>query len=309
MRPAPAAGLSGITRGALYMAGAALCFAVMTSLVRYCSASLPPLQIAFFRNFFAVMFMLPLFARFGLAALHTRHLGLHLTRAVTGVVAMAMWFTAIAVTPLTEAVALNFTLPLFAVIGAALFLKERVGPHRMAATAVGFLGMLVILRPGFQEVTPVMLLPVAAAVFMAVGVLIVKFVSADDKASTSVLYMNLLLTPLSLVPALFVWRTPDLWILTVLAALGFFAMMAHWLLARASAIADASAIIPFDYLRLPFIAVFAYFMFGQLADLWTWVGAAIIAASSIYIARRERRVARADQRTASEAGLHGRAEV
>jgi drug/metabolite transporter (DMT)-like permease len=157
---------------------------------------------------------------------------------------------------------------------------------------VGFVGVLIILRPGFGELSPEMLLPIAAAAFMAISVLTVKTLSGTEQPATVVLYMNLLLTPMSLAPAIFVWRWPSGEILLLLALLGALAAASHILMTRAYACADASAILPFDYSRLPFIAVMAYFFFGQTTDVWTWVGAAVIAASSLYIARREARVAR-----------------
>ncbi len=290
--------ISDVTKGALYMTAAAFLFSLMNTLVRVASADLPPLEVAFFRNLFALASMLPWMLSRGFPGFDTRHLRLHLARAVVGVFAMGLWFTSVALVPLADAVALNFTMPLFIVAGAAIILGEKVRLRRWSATAIGFLGMLVILRPGIAEVSPVMVLPVAAAAFMATSVLILKHMSATVRAGTSVLYMNLLMTPLSLVPAAFVWRWPHWEDFFVLAALGFLAMLAHLALARALAAADASAIMPFDYARLPFIALFAFLLFGEVAEIWTWVGAAIIAGSAFYIARRESALAtRRDAKT------------
>ena len=279
-------------QGALYMTVAAFGFSVMNLLIRVTAAELHPFEIAFFRNLFALLFTLPWLANVGWAGLRTARLGMHVWRGLFGIAAMLCWFTSVALLPLGEAVALNFTVPLFATAGAALVLGEVVGPRRWAATAVGFLGVLVILRPGFAEVTPAMTLPILAAVFMAISVLFIKALSRTEHPTAIVLYMNLFLTPLSLVPALFVWRWPSAPMLTALAGLGLFATLAHQLLTRAYAKADASAVIPFDYARLPFIAVMAYAAFGEVPSVWTWPGAAIIAAAAIYIARREARLAR-----------------
>jgi drug/metabolite transporter (DMT)-like permease len=284
-----------VVHGALYMTFAALCFAIMNVLVREAGRTLDPLQIAFLRNAFALAFIMPWVLRQGRAAFRTERLSLHVWRAVTGIIAMFIWFSAVVLVPLAEAVALNFTLPLFAIIGAALVLRERVGPRRWSATFLGFLGMLVILRPGFQEVTWATTLPIIAAVFMATSVLMVKRLSDTESAPTIVLYMNLFMTGLSLVPALFVWRWPDLHSLGATIGLGFLAMVAHLALARSYAKADASAVMPFDYMRLPFIAAIAYPLYGEVADLWTWTGAAIIAGSAFYIARREAALARANK--------------
>jgi drug/metabolite transporter (DMT)-like permease len=274
------------------MTAAAFFFALMNTLVRIATDTLPPLEVAFFRNLFAVASMLPWILSSGFPGLTTRHLRLHLLRSLVGVIAMGFWFTSLAYVPLADAVALNFTMPLFIVAGAALILGETVGLRRWSATAIGFLGMLVILRPGIAEVSLVMLLPIAAAFFMAASVLLLKYMSATVRAGTAVLYLNLLMTPLSLLPAALVWVWPRWEDLVVLAALGLLAMLAHLALARSLAVADASAIMPFDYARLPFIALFAFVLFGEVAEVWTWVGAAIIAGSAFYIARRESVLAR-----------------
>jgi len=291
LSPRPPA-ISNATKGALYMTTAAFFFAAMNTLVRLATADLPPLEVAFFRNLFAAASMMPWLLSSGLSSLNTRHFRLHLVRAVFGATSMAFWFTSIALVPLAEAVALNFTMPLFIVAGATIILGEKVGLRRWSATAIGFLGMLVILRPGIVHVSPVMAMPIAAAVFMAASVLLLKHISATVRAGTAVLYLNLLMTPISLVPAIFVWVWPRGDEYLILAAIGVLAMLAHLALARSMASADASAIMPFDYARLPFVALFGYLMFGEVAEIWTWVGAAIIAGSAFYIARREAMLAK-----------------
>ena len=283
--------LSAPLQGALYMIAAAFMFSIMNVAIRVAAETLDPLQIAFFRNVFALAFMLPWLYRAGLPGIHTKRLGTHAWRAGLGFLAMVLWFYAVALLPLAEAVALNFTVPLFATIGAALFLKEVVRARRWSATLVGFLGVLIVLRPGFAEVTLVTALPVIAALFMAASSLLVKSLARHESPAAIVLYMNLFLTPLSLVPALFVWRWPDLTALSMVVLVGGLAAVAHICLTRAYAKADASAVLPFDYARLPFVAALAFIFFGQGVDIWTWVGAAVIAGSAIYIAHRETRMA------------------
>ncbi len=278
------------------MIAAALGFSMMNAMVRVVAADLNALEIAFFRNFFALIFLLPWLARAGRAGLRTGRLGTHFFRSVIALGAMSCWYFSIAILPLGLAVALNFTLPLFATIGAALFLGEIVRARRWSATLIGFAGVLIILGPGFAEggggTTLAMLLPILAAVFMALSILLVKSLSRSESPVLIVFYMNLFLTPLSLIPALFVWRWPSLPVFGYLVAIGLLAAVAHLALVQAFSRADASAIAPLDYMRLPFIAVIAYFAFGEVPDLWTWVGAAVIAAAAIYIARREAQVAR-----------------
>lgn len=294
------AALSAPLQGALYMIGAAFLFAMMNGAIRLLGdgtysageEGLHPFQIAFLRNVFALTFMLPWLAHRGWGGLRTERLKQHFWRSGVGLIAMLCWFSAIAYLPLAEAVALNFTVPLFATAGAAIFLGEVVRARRWTATAVGFLGVLIILRPGYTEITPEMSLPVIAAGFMAASILIVKSLSRTESPASVVLYMNLLLTPLSLVPALFVWRWPNLAELGLGGFIGFCAVLAHIAFTRAFARADASALMPFDYARLPFVAAIGFLLFDETPDGWTWVGAAVIAAAAVYIAHRETRVAR-----------------
>ncbi|HEY9549451.1 MAG TPA: DMT family transporter [Kiloniellaceae bacterium] len=299
-----AASLSAPVQAALYMTAASFLFALMNGAIRLLGDGwgapggtaggdgMHPFQIAFLRNVFALLFMLPWLAHHGRIGLRTARLKMHFWRAGVGLVAMLTWFSAIAYLPLAEAVALNFTVPLFATAGAAIFLGEVVRARRWTATAVGFVGVVIILRPGIGEFTPLMTLPVIAACFMAVSTLIVKSLSRSEAPAAIVLYMNLLLTPLSLLPALFVWRWPTLTELGLGLFIGLCAALAHNAFTRAFARADASAVMPFDYMRLPFVAVVGYLLFAEVPDGWTWVGAAVIAAAAIYIAQRESRVAR-----------------
>jgi uncharacterized membrane protein len=187
-------------QGALYMTAAAFCFSVMNVFVRLAAEEMAALQIAFFRNFFALVFMLPWLARAGFESLRTTRIKLHLLRSFFALLTMITWFSALALLPLSEAVALNFTVPLFATAGAALVLGEVVRARRWTATVVGFLGTLIILRPGFVEVTPAMALPILAALTMACATLTVKSLSRSESAATIVIYMTLFLTPLSLIP-------------------------------------------------------------------------------------------------------------
>lgn len=264
----------------------------MNMFIRIAAVELHPFQIAFFRNVFALLFMLPWLASTGLSGLRTQRLGTHILRGLIGSIAMLFWFSALVVLPLGEAVALNFTIPMFATAGAALFLREAVGVRRWGATIVGFLGVLIVLRPGYAEITPAMALPIIAAVFMAASVLLVKSLSRTEHPAAIVFYVNLFLTPLSLGPALFVWQWPSWPVLAALAALGSIATLSHLCLTRAFSMAEASALLPLDYARLPFIVIMAYVFFGEVPNVWIWPGAAVIASAAIYIARREAKVAR-----------------
>jgi len=285
--------LSHPVQGALYMTVAAAFFALMNTCVRFAAdENLHPTEIAFFRNFVAFLTMLPWMISTRFRGMRTGRIGAHFWRSVVGVFSMFTWFAAVAVLPMAQAVALNFTFPLFGTILAALVLKEDVRLRRWSATLVGFLGVLVILQPWTAAVEWTAALPVLAALLMATTATFVKSLSRTESPGTMVFYMNFFMSPLSLIPALFFWVWPSWETLGWLTVLGVCAAISHVALTRAYAIADASAMQPFDYLRLPFIAAIGYVLFDEVPDLWLWIGAAIIAASTLYIAHREAQVAR-----------------
>jgi drug/metabolite transporter (DMT)-like permease len=289
-------------RGALWMMGAGAMFSSMALLVRHTSQDIPPLEVVFFRNALALMFMLPWLARAGIGALHTRRIWMHVQRSLHGIVAMGMWFTAMSLMPLAEATALGFTAPLFGFVGAALFLGETIRWRRWAGILVGFAGALVILRPGIAAITTPALLAVSASLFVAASSLCVKSLSRTEAPNTVVIFMNLLMTPVSLIPALFVWQWPSWPTFGWLVVLGLVATLGHLSYVRAFATADASVVLPYDYARLPFVAAIAFVALGEVPDIWTWVGAAVIFASTIYVSRREIAAARAAKLAEAEAG-------
>lgn len=280
-------GLPPDIRGALWMIAAAACFAGMAGGIRVVASHLHPFEIAFFRSFFGLVWMLPWILRVGVRALRTRKLGLYILRSVTSGGSMLAQFTAVAFMPLADAIALNFTYPLFAIIAAALMLGERVGRARWIATGIGFLGVIVIVRPGFQALTWIYFLPLLAAAFSAWSTVSIKQLSVTESANAIVTYMTLLMTPMLLVPALFVWTTPDLEALLWLLMIGAFGTLGHLTLTRAFAVTEASAVTPFDFFRLPFVAAVGFLAFGEIPDIWTWLGAGVIVAAAVRLARRD----------------------
>jgi len=268
--------LSPAAGAALLMVAATVVFAVMNALVRLATETLPPAEVAFFRCFFSLLAMLPWIAHYGLSAMKTQRIRLYSVRSLLASVSMIFWFTAVATIPLAEATALSFTAPLFTTAGAALVLREAVGWRRWSAVAVGFLGVLIVLRPGAASLSLGASLALASALMGAVGMLMVKSLARTEPTPAIVAYMMIYLTPLTLIPALPVWQWPALSLWPWLAALGLLGAVAHLCLTHALAMGDASAVMPYDYLRLPAAAAIAYLMFG-----------AVIALSTMYIARRE----------------------
>jgi len=275
--------------GALWMVAAALAFALMINLVRWASARVPVLEIAFFRNLFGLVAMLPWLVRQGRSALATRRFGLHLLRGVLGLTAMVCWFTTLAWMPLVEATAISFTAPVFASLLAIPVLGEPAHPRRFLALATAFLGTVVVLRPGAGAMQPAAALALSTALVWGSSTVVVKHLTRTEAPAAVVTWMVLFTTPASLLLALPVWRTPAPHELAVLALLGAAGSLGHYCMTRALQAADAGVVAPLDYLRLPFVALFAWLLFDQRADAWTWVGAALIAAGGLVVLEGERR--------------------
>ena len=279
--------LSPTAKAALLMLVSTVMFAFMNVVVRLCAEALPPTEVAFFRCFFSLLVMLPWIARYGVSSMKTQRIKLYSLRAMLAIVSMICWFTAVSTIPLAEATALSFTGPLFATAGAALILRENVGWRRWSAVAAGFAGVLIVVRPGAMTLSLGAGLALASALLAAAGMLMVKSLSRTEPTPAIVAYMMIYLTPLSLIAALPVWQWPPLLLLPWLILLGVVGAVAHLCFTHALATADASAIMPYDYLRLPAAAAMAYLIFAEVPTIWTWIGGAVIALSTMYIAQRE----------------------
>lgn len=290
--------LSPVAKAALLMVAATVMFAWMNAIVRMCSTELPPVELAFFRCLFSLLVMLPWIAHYGVSSLKTQRIKLYSVRAILQIVSMICWFTAVASIPLAEATALSFTGPLFATAGAAVVLRETVGWRRWGAVAVGFIGVMIVVRPDTMNLSLGATLALSSALLAAAGMLMVKSLARTEPTPAIVAYMMIYLTPLSLLAALPVWEWPRLEILPWLMLLGLLGAVAHLCFTYALATADASAVMPYDYLRLPAAAAIAYLMFAEVPTVWTWIGGAVIALSTMYIAHREMVLRR--RRTAPE---------
>lgn len=268
------------------------CAVMMNVLIRFAAYRLHPFEVTFFRCLFSLFVMLPFIIRSGPSILATPKVGFYTLRAVVGLISMLSWFYGITIVPLAIATAVNFTAPLFATMAAALVLHEDVRLRRWAAVVIGFLGVLVIMRPGRESLDAMLLLILLSAASSAMNNITVKYLVRTERPNTIVALFSVYLTPLSLIPALFVWEWPDLKSLGALIGLGIIGTLAHLSVARAYLAADASACAPYEFVRLPYAALIGYLLFGEVSDGWTWVGAAIIAGAAIYVAHREAKLAR-----------------
>ncbi|MCR4376742.1 MAG: DMT family transporter [Rhodospirillales bacterium] len=285
--------MSPASAGALWMLGAACLLASLSLMVRHIASDLHPFEIAFFRNFGQFAFMIPWAVLAGIKGVRTRRVWAHVRRSSFGICAMLTWFWVVTQMPIAEATAISFSAPLFTTAGAALFLRERVGPRRWLATVFGFLGVLMVIRPGLHEVELPALIALSSAVFIAGSMLSNKSLARTESPNAMVLWMGVFMSLFSLPPALAFWSWPTGWTWAWLVALGLVATFAHLAINRAFASSDASFIAPFGFAQIPFVAMMGYGVFGESPDGWTIAGSAVIMASGVYIAHREARVSRA----------------
>jgi len=279
-------------RAALLMIGSTMFFGAMAVTIRLASDALSTYQIAFFRNFFGLLVLLPFLWRSGPSILRTRQLPRYLVRSAIGVASMLCSFWAIGHLPMAQAIALSYSAPLFATIAAVIFLHEVVRMRRWSAVVIGFIGVLVIVRPGTDSFSAGTLVAVSAAVLSAIVAIQIKQLSRIDPADTIVFYTYVFWVPLSLVPALFAWQWPHgitwLWVV----AIGAFGTGGQLLWTRALKLGDVSALTPISFMQLPLVAFAAWLLFGEDPSRWTVIGAAIIFIANAYIAHREVQLAR-----------------
>ncbi len=283
----------------MWMLAGALVFAAGNATIRHVTAEIHPFQVVFFRNLFSLMFMLPWALTRGAPAFRSvatgGRLGLYLSRSVTSLAAMMAWFYSVAHIPLATATAVSFTMPLFATIGAALFMGETVQTRRWGAVCVGLAGVLIVLRPdggglggmdghGGDVAFLVLLFHCMAA---ATTVLQMRALASKDGTAVVVTYLGLFVSPMALIPALFVWVWPSWTMMGWLILLGGCLTLGQLAMTRALALAETSAMMPYDYARLPFSALIAWIAFGETMDLWGWVGASVIAGSALYTMHRD----------------------
>ena len=273
--------------GVLWMVVAAVFFAVSVGLVRHISETINAFEQTFWRQFIGLILILPFLLRSGLPAFRTRQIKTNLLRALVGYAGISLAFYSVTLIPLADALALQFTLPLFTIVFAMVILGEHVGLHRWAATVIGFAGALVILRPGYAEVSFGMIVALGSAAFLGLSDTLVRQLARTDAAATILFYTFALQVPIAFAVALYDWVTPTAADWPWLIALGLCSFIAQWGLSRAFVLAEASLVSPVLFLRLPVVAAIGYVFFAQVPDVWTWVGALIIFASTWYAAHRE----------------------
>ena len=266
---------------ALWMVGALLSFLAMALGGRELSAGLSTFQILFFRSVFGLVVIGLLVARTGTQTLRTTRLGLHLWRNLAHFGGQFGWFFAIAVIPLAEVFAIEFTIPIWTALLAAAFLGERLTGARLLALALGIAGVLLILRPGVAIVQPAALAALLGAMAFAVSYVLTKRLTVTESPLAILFFMALMQLPLGLAGAVLQWREVMLAHVPWLLIVGIASLSAHYCLTRALSLADVGVVVPIDFLRLPLVAVVGYVLYGETVDAFAIAGTVLILAANV----------------------------
>ena len=277
------------------MLAGGLLFVAVTVLVRHLGSDMPAVEAAFIRYLVGVVLVLPLLWRMRWRVLRKGSFGLYFLRGLVHGVAVMLWFFAMARIPLAEVTAIGFSAPVFTALGAILFFREQVRTRRMLAIAAGFIGTLVILRPGFQTIESGSLAQLVAAFFFAGSFLLAKKMTQRE-TSADILVMLTICCTLALLPgAIYYWRQPTLVEVSWLALVAVFATAGHYAITRAIAHAPLTVTQPLSFLQLVWAVIFGYWLFDEVPDQWVIIGASMIVAAVSYLAHREALAARRDK--------------
>jgi drug/metabolite transporter (DMT)-like permease len=272
-------------------------FTISITAVRAVTVELHVLEAVFFRSIFGIAFMLPWLIRQGAkTALGTARIGLFAIRGCLAYFITLLYFMAAGMMPIADLTSITFTRPIFGTIAAIFVLSEIVGLRRWIAIVVGFIGMLIIVRPGFQALNLGVIYILVAVIMQTANTMLVKILTRTEHPDTIALYHAVFMLPLAVIPAIFVWQTPSLAMFGWLIVIGGFGVLNQRMLARAFAIADASLVLALGYLRLPISALMGFVIFGEVPTIWVWIGGAVIAGAAAYIAHREATIHRSGQK-------------
>lgn len=274
-----------LRRGALLMLGAALAFSGSGALVKHLSASLPNEMLVFFRSAIGLLALIPLLSRRGLQSLRTTHFGLHLLRGATGLAAMYCFFYAIAHLTLAEATLLLYSTPLFVPFIARLWLREAMPTGLWWAVGVGFLGIVLILKPGLNLLAGAAFIGLAAGIFAAVSMVNIRQLTHTEPSVRVVFYFSLICTLGSALLLPWRWQTPDAGAWIPLLGIGVLATLGQLLLTRGYSHAPAAQVGPFTYFTVVFSALLAWWLWDEWLDIASMAGTLLVIVSGAWTIR------------------------
>lgn len=280
-------------RGLVLMLAAFSVFAGVDIIAKVLAQTIHPVQIVWFRQLGLLAALLVFLALQGRAVLRTNHIRMQLFRGALAACSAICFIFGLRHVPLADAIAVTFVAPLIVTALGAAVLREPVGLPRWLAVGVGFVGMLIVVRPGTGVFQPAMLFVVTAAFFFALRQIVSRALSASDRTVTTVAYTALGAMAVATLPLPAVWQTPgDARVLMMLAALAILAGSGEILLIRALETGQAAVLAPAQYSLLIWGTFYGWMVFGHLPDGWTWAGSAVIIASGLFVLHRERLAAR-----------------
>ncbi len=276
-------------RGILLIVLASAFFAAMHNTIRFLSVTenIHPFEMAFFRVAFGLIVFIPFFVRSGVGILRTHKFSWHFGRAFLNAASMLSWFTALSLMPVGDATAVSLIGPVFVAILAMIFLGEHVGPMRWLGIGLAVFGGLIVVRPGFVDISSGVWFVLFSAFAVSFSKLIAKILTGHDNPTTIVAYMTILMTPIMFVPAFFVWQTPTLYQLFFMALIGIFGTIGHLLFVQAYKLADMSLVEPAMFTRMVWAALISLVLFAEFPTPWTWAGAGVIVVGTTLLARKE----------------------
>jgi drug/metabolite transporter (DMT)-like permease len=280
-------------RGAALVSAGSLTLVVMGMVVKYLGDRIPTVEILFFRSLIGFFFVIPVFMRDPLAPLRTGRHGMHFLRGGIGTIGNILFFWTLTHMLLADAMALQFSRPLFMIPLAVLLLGEIVGMRRGLVTLIGFLGIVVYSRPFTASFDPGVFVGAAGALTGALVIVCIKRLATTEPTSVIMFYYAFWTAALSAVPAAWLWVMPTGFELSLLVAVGFLGIFGQWMITHGFTLGDTTALAPLDYLRIVYAALLGYLVFGELPGLWSYAGMALIVASSLYLVLNETRRGRA----------------
>lgn len=272
---------SPVLKAALWTAGALASFIAMAISGRELASELSTFQILFFRSLIGLAVISIALSRTGWSQIRTTRPVLQVVRNIAHYVGQFGWFYGIALLPLAQVFALEFTIPIWATFLAPFLLSERITAGRLATIVIGFIGILIILRPGMVPINLATMAVLMAAVGYALAHLMTKMLISTDSPLTILFYMTVVQLPLGLVPSLYDWVWPSQLMWPWLIVVGLSALCAHYCLSRAFILADALMVLPMDFLRLPLIALIGYLFYNETLDVLVFIGALVILGGNI----------------------------
>ena len=276
-------------RGVIFMMISALGVVAMNVSVRHIADDIHPFVIAFFRHTIGICLLVPIFVRPGSNPFRTANFPLQGLRALLNVIAMLAYFLALTMEPLAKVVALTFTAPLIATVGAILLLGEKVARARYLALAIGFGGALIVLRPWAVEISTGSLLLILSSATWGAALVVIKVLSRTDSPVTIALYASLLQVPVCLIAALFYWQWPTMYELFIMVLIAIFGSVTQMAIAQAFREADATVVLPADFSKLVFAGLAGWLFFGELPAIWVWIGGTVVFAGVFLNAWFEKR--------------------